>query len=464
MDEKLRFVFEFERDEESMKALCERFGVSRETGYFWLRRYRQNGPEGLAEVNRAPLRHPNQTSAAIEAAVLELRQAHMTWGPRKLKRILERDQPWRSWPTTSTMGEIVKRAGLVIGRKKRRRTEPYTQPLAHAGEANRVWCADFKGWFKAGDGARVDPLTITDAWSRYLLRAQAVEKTDTERVRAIFEAAFREYGLPWAMRTDNGPPFASSAVGGLSRLAVWWIKLGIVPERIEAGHPEQNGRHERMHRTLKLDLRPAQDWRAQQRELDRFRHDYNHVRPHEALGMQTPASVYEPSPRPYPERLPEVEYPDTMLVRTIKSHGHFRWKKHDVFLSETLSGEPVGLLPVDERVYAVYFAQMPLALFYEPMLRVMPLSKKPAYLSFLRHERSIVRWEDEAGPGANQAAVPLPPSHRLDESQPAIPQRVALQQSPPPLHQPVSSSSPSAGNVNRNSAAENKKVSGMCPV
>jgi transposase InsO family protein len=236
-------------------------------------------------------RHPNQTPVAIEEAVLELRQAHMTWGPRKLKRILERDQPGRAWPATSTMGEIVKRAGLVVARKKRRRTEPYTEPLAHAVESNRVWCADFKGWFKSGDGTRIDPLTITDACSRYLLRSQAVEKTDTERVRAIFEAAFREYGLPEAIRTDNGAPFASSAVGGLSRLAVWWIKLGIVPERIEAGHPEQNGRHERMHRTLKLDLRPAEDWRGQQRELDRFRHDYNQVRPHEALGMQTPASV-----------------------------------------------------------------------------------------------------------------------------------------------------------------------------
>jgi transposase-like protein len=182
MGEKLRFVFEYERDEESMKALCERFGVSRETGYVWLRRYRQSGPEGLVEVNRAPLRHPNQPPVSIEEAVLG--------------------------PATSTMGEIVKRAGLVVERRKRRRTEPYTEPLAHAVESNKVWCGDFKGWFRSGDGTRIDPLTITDACSRYLLRSQAVEKTDTERVRSIFEAAFREYGLPWAMRTDNGAPFA----------------------------------------------------------------------------------------------------------------------------------------------------------------------------------------------------------------------------------------------------------------
>jgi transposase InsO family protein len=375
MDEKLRFVFEYERDEQSMKELCLRYGISRETGYVWLRRYRQYGLEGLLELNRAPERHPNQTSVAVERAVLELRQAHMRWGPRKLKRILERDQPGRRWPATSTMGEIVKRAGLVVARKKRRKTEPYTEPLAHAVESNRVWCADFKGWFRSGDGTRIDPLTISDACSRYLLRSQAVEKTDTERVRAIFEAAFHEYGLPWAIRTDNGAPFASSAVGGLSRLAVWWIKLGIVPERIQAGHPEQNGRHERMHRTLKLELQPAEDWRGQQRELDRFRQEYNEVRPHEALGMQTPASVYEPSPRAYPERVPEVEYPDTMLVRTIKSHGHFRWKKHDVFLSEVLWGERVGLLPVDDDCFRVYFAHVPLALFDPRRSKTYPLPK-----------------------------------------------------------------------------------------
>ncbi|HZL24894.1 MAG TPA: IS481 family transposase [Acidobacteriaceae bacterium] len=375
MEEKLRFVFEYERDEESMQALCERFGISRETGYVWLRRYRRSGAEGLVDLNRAPLRHPNQTAAGIEAAVLGLRQAHMTWGPRKLKRILERDQPDRGWPATSTMGEIVKRAGLVAPRKKRRKTEPYTEPLAHAAEANRVWCADFKGWFRSGDGTRIDPLTITDACSRYLLRSQAVEKTDTERVRAIFEAAFREYGLPQTIRTDNGAPFASSAVAGLSRLAVWWIKLGIVPERIQAGHPEQNGRHERMHRTLKLDLQLSHDWRGQQRELDRFRHDYNQVRPHEALGMQTPASAYGPSPRTYPARLPELVYPDTMLVRTVKAHGHFRWKKHDVFLSEVLWGEPVGLLPVDEERYTVYFAHVPLAVFDAGTGKTYPLPR-----------------------------------------------------------------------------------------
>jgi transposase InsO family protein len=376
MDEKLRFVFEYERDEQSMTELCRQRGISRETGYVWLRRFRHYGVAGLLELDRAPHCHRNQTAEAVERAVLELREAHMRWGPRKLKRILERDRPERVWPATSTIGEIVKRAGLVVPRKKRRRTEAYTQPLAHANQSNRVWCADFKGWFRAGDGTRIDPLTITDAFSRYLLRSQAVEKTDTERVRAIFEAAFREYGLPEAIRTDNGAPFASSAVGGLSRLAVWWIKLGITPERIQAGHPEQNGRHERMHRTLKLEVSAADNWRAQQRELDRFRHDFNQVRPHEALGMQTPASVYEPSPQPYPACVPVVEYPDTMRVRTVKSHGHFRWSKHDVFLSEVLWGEPIGLLPDDDGVYTVHFAHLPLARFHATTCKLSPLPNR----------------------------------------------------------------------------------------
>jgi transposase InsO family protein len=374
MEEKLRFVFEYQRDEQTMTELCSRFGICRDTGYVWLRRFRLHGVKGLVELSRAAERHPNQTTAELERSVLELRQAHMTWGPRKLKRVLERDQAGRPWPAASTMGEIVKRAGLVVPRKRRRRTEPYTQPLAHASESNLVWCADFKGWFRSGDGSRVDPLTITDAWSRYLLRCQAVEKTDTERVRAVFEAAFRQYGMPEAIRTDNGAPFASSAVGGLSRLAVWWTRLGIGHERIQAGHPEQNGRHERMHRTLKQDVPTAQDWRSQQRELDRFLHDFNQVRPHEALDMQTPSSVYEPSPRPFPNKIPELEYPNGMEVRTVKSHGHFRWKKTDIFLTEVLWGEPIGLMPLGDGLFNIYFADRPLVGFDSKRDKLIPLT------------------------------------------------------------------------------------------
>ena len=400
MEEKLRFVFEHERGEWSMKDLCERYEIARETGYFWLRRYRELGIEGLKEKSRARPGHENQTPAEIEEMVLDLRRAHMSWGPRKLKRVLERDEPGRKWPARSTMGEMLKREGLVVGRRKRLRTAPYTEPLGHADRSNRVWCADFKGWFRTGDGRRIDPLTISDAHSRYLLKCQAVAKTDTPRVQAVFEAAFREYGMPEAIRTDNGAPFASTALAGLSRLAVWWMKLGIVPERIEAGHPEQNGRHERMHRTLKQEVAQpaAANWREQQRAMERFRQEYNQVRPHEALGMQTPAAVYEPSLRSFPARVTAPEYPDDMLVRQVKHHGQFRWKKQDVFLTEVLWGEPVGLLAEDDRWYTVYFARFPMARFDSRQLRVLPLKKAKEY--------------DDADAGEGEAS-PSPAPHPL---------------------------------------------------
>jgi len=400
MEEKLRFVFEYQQRQRTMTELCQRYEISRETGYVWLRRYKAVGLEGLREKSRATQRHGNQTSAEIEQMVLELREAHSRWGPRKLKRVLEDNEPGRVWPAASTIGALLKREGLMAGQRKRRRTAPYSEPLAHADGPNRVWCADFKGWFRTGDGERIDPLTITDAHSRYLFRCQAVEKTDTGRVQAIFEACFREYGMPEAIRTDNGAPFASTAIAGLSRLAVWWMKLGIVAERIEAGHPEQNGRHERMHRTLKQETAqpPAGNRREQQRVMERFRQEYNRVRPHEALGMRTPAAVYELSPRSFPAHVPEPEYPDTMLVYRVQQKGHFRWKKQEVFLSEVLWGEPVGLLPVDDGWFTVYFAQFPIARFDSKQLRVTPLPK------------AGVDYKTDAGKGE---ASPSPAPHPL---------------------------------------------------
>ena len=402
MEEKLRFVFEYDTGNHTMTELCQRYEISRETGYVWLRRYREAGVPGLVARSRAAHRHSNQMPEELERMVLELRQAHMTWGPRKLQKILKKNEPGRIWPATSTIGALLKREGLVVVRKKRFRTAPYTQPLAHATNSNRVWCADFKGWFRTTDQERIDPLTISDAHSRYLLRCQAVEKTDTARVQAIFEAAFREYGMPAAIRTDNGPPFASSAVAGLSRLTVWWIKLGIVPERIAAGHPEQNGRHERMHRTLKHEAAqpPAANRRKQQRALDRFREEYNQVRPHEALRMNTPAEVYEPSEKKFPACVSAPDYPESMLVRSVRRHGHFRWKHHDVFLSEVLWSERIGLLPVDERWFTIYFAQYPIARFDSLELKVRPLSMS----------RGLTKSSEEEG-GAPPSSSAQPAVH-----------------------------------------------------
>jgi transposase InsO family protein len=400
VDERTRFVLEHERRLHTMTELCEAYHISRETGYYWVRRYREGGLEALQDRDRAPRRHPNQTPEGIETAVLDLRRAHMTWGPRKLKFVLERDQAERSWPAASTIGEMVAREGLVVAHRKRRRTPPYTEPFAGAEAPNCVWCADFKGWFRTGDGERIDPLTISDACSRYLLRCQVVEKTDGEPVRAIFESAFREWGLPAAIRTDNGVPFASRAVAGLSRLAVWWMKLGIVPERIAAGHPEQNGRHERLHRTLKQEVAspPAASRRAQQRAFDRFRREYNEQRPHEALGMKTPSAVYTPSARQYPARVTEPEYGSAFQVRRVRERGQFRWKGENIFVSETLAGEPIGLLSADDRFYAVYFAAFPIACFDS-------------------HKRVILpRMADLSRCGAGEEEVsPSPAPHPLEE-------------------------------------------------
>ena len=329
----------------------------------------------MEDLSRAPQRHPNQTAPELEERILDLRREHPRWGARKLQAYLEQKYSRIKWPAASTMGDLLQREGLIIPRRVRRKTPPYTQPLAHAGEPNQVWCVDFKGWFRTGDGERIDPLTISDACSRYLLRCQAVERTNTEQVQGIFEATFREYGLPWRMRSDNGAPFASRAIAGISRLGVYLMKLGIVPERIEPGHPEQNGRHERMHRTLEEETAqpPAANRRAQQKSFKTFRWEYNEERPHEALGQKTPASCYQPSARTYPARIREPEYPSAMQVRRVGSRGGFSWKHESVFLSETLMGERVGLEPIDERYFTIYFAEFPLGRFDSYQLQVNPL-------------------------------------------------------------------------------------------
>lgn len=241
---------------------------------------------------------------------------------------------------------------------------PSTRPFAAYTRPNALWCADFKGWFRTEDGKRCEPLTISDGHSRYLLRCQSLERTTLARVMPLFEATFREYGLPWVIRTDNGPPFAVASLTGLSRLAVWWVKLGITPERIRPGKPQDNGRHERMHLTLKQETAtpPRSTLRAQQRRFNQFRHEYNHERPHEALGQTPPADHYHPSTRSYPRRVPPVEYDHGADVHRVYDQGCFYWRGQLIFLSETLAGESIALYPTEhERYYALYFAWMPIA-------------------------------------------------------------------------------------------------------
>ena len=373
MEERFKFVQDYRRDEWSFAELCRRFEVSRKTGYKWLERYSQEGLEGLKDQTRAPEHHPNEVLEEIAEEVREIRRQHPHWGPAKLRVKLQQQAPEIVWPAASTIGEILRRAGLTVPRKPSRRvTPPHRSPLQHAASANQLWCADFKGWFRCGDGQRCDPLTITDGFSRYLLRCQAMAGMHERGVRGVMEAAFREFGLPDAMRTDNGEPFASPGIGGLSGLSVWWIKLGIRPERIPPGKPQHNGRHERMHRTLKQATArpPAADLRAQQRAFDCFRQEFNWERPHAALEMKTPAEFYVAAARQYPSRLAEPEYPDDWEVRRVRECGRMRWWSSNVFVGRALTSEAVGLEPLEDGVWRAWFFHYPLGIFDERKMKI----------------------------------------------------------------------------------------------
>ena len=367
MDERLKFIGECLKRERSMSALCRSFGISRKTGYKLVSRYLDEGFVGLYDRSRAPHHQANAVTEELVSAILSLRTVHPRWGPRKLRAWLARERPRTRWPSASTIGRILWRHGKVIPRGRSRRCPPYTQPFSSCSRPNAVWCADFKGWFRTGDRKRCEPLTITDGYSRYVLACQALPNTTQAAVRPVFEAVFLQYGLPWAIRTDNGTPFASTALAGLSRLAVWWIKLGIRPERIQPGHPEQNGRHERFHRTLKAEAitPPKANAIDQQQAFDRFCQEYNQDRPHEALGQKTPVSVFTPSLRPYPLRLPQIAYPDHMIIRKVRPAGSIWWHGQEVYISETLVGEPVAFEQTEEQIYQLYYGPVKLAVYDE---------------------------------------------------------------------------------------------------
>jgi transposase InsO family protein len=379
VDERRAFVTAFQRREQSFSALCRYFGISRPTGYKWLERFTASGDAGLEDESRAPLHQHRAMPEALRSAILELRAHHPTWGPKKLKARLESDYPDRAWPARSTIGELLRREGLAQPRPARRRTLLHDQPLAHAAAPNDVWCADFKGWFLTANGQRCDPLTITDAYSRYLIRCRAVPKTDSPHVQQIFEAAFRECGLPLAIRTDNGAPFASTGLAGLSRLAVWWIRLGIRPERIVPGCPEQNGRHERFHETLHQETAnpPKANLARQQLRFAEFQDEYNHLRPHEALGMRTPDRFYRCSSRKFPSSIPELAYPFECWLRRVSPAGHFSWQHRQVYLSVLLEDQDVALRPLEDGVYEVFFGPLLLGWFDEPSATFTPQRNPP---------------------------------------------------------------------------------------
>jgi transposase InsO family protein len=361
MDQRVAFIADWLRDEWTMSELAERYGISRKTAYKWVERYNDDPAHGLAERSRAPKVHGRAMADDVQRAVLALRRAHPRWGPKKLRAVLGEREPSRVWPATSTMGDLLRRAGLSQPRRRTRYVVPLTQPLAAAQVPNDVWTADFKGWFRTGDGTRCDPLTIADACSRFVFCCRIVAPTG-QGVRPWFERTFREYGLPRALRTDNGTPFATTGAGHLSQLAVWWLKLGIQLDRIDPGHPEQNGRHERFHLTLQEETTtpPAPTARQQQTRFDRMRGEFNTERPHEALGQQPPARVYVASPRPYPARLEDPWYDATHQVRRVRPTGQIKWHGELVFISEAVRREPVGLVETERGDWLVRFMHVEL--------------------------------------------------------------------------------------------------------
>jgi putative transposase len=355
-----RFIADVRAKLYSMTELCERYGISRTSGCKWVARAEEGGRSALADRSRAPHHCPHR----IPDLVCGARRNHPLWGPKKLLQYLApRHRGIRAWPAISTVGDLLVREGLVTKRRRRRRpAHPGTVP-PHTTGPNDLWAADFKGQFRTGDGIYCYPLTITDQHSRFLLACHSLRNVQTIGARPAFERAFREYGLPRAIRTDNGVPFATQAIHGLSHLNVWWMRLGIQRQRILPAHPQQNGAHERMHKTLKAGaIRPPRaTLPAQQRAFDAFRTEYTEVRPHDTLEGRTPASVYRSSPRPYPRHLPPVEYPGHYLVKRITSGGTFRFGRRLLFLATPLDGYEVGLDESDDGVWSIYFCNVLIA-------------------------------------------------------------------------------------------------------
>jgi len=370
MDERARFVLDVEKAEMSVAELCRRYSVSRKTGYKWIRRYRVEGLDGIRERSSRPNRCPHKTNPEWEERIILERVRHSSWGPKKIRELLKRKGLDGRVPQASTIGDILRRAGLVSKRRRRRRGTYYSGPLTEAKYPNHVWAVDYKGWFRTRDGVRCEPLTISDIYSRYVLEAKALGDQSYEEARGVFERVFEEYGLPEVIRSDNGKPFASRGAGGLSKLSVWWVLLGIKPEFIAKGHPEQNGVHERMHLTLKNEstVPASRNLIEQQRRFDIWREEFNKKRPHEALEMRVPAQRYRRSTRVYQggiNKKTQIKYPEGYKVRRVRRSGEIRWKGKMRFVGAALKGVMVGIKQVEEGHNQVYFDYILLGDLYD---------------------------------------------------------------------------------------------------
>jgi len=381
MDQRYELVQQYESGDFTMSELCREYGISRETGYKWVHRFRDGGIEQLRDRCRAPRYNPDAISEDLTRAIVEVRHAHRTWGARKILAWLSRRQPRLELCAASTANEVLKRFGLIGLRKRRSKASPSGQLLRNDGlAANQVWCADFKGWFLCGNGIKCTPLTITDQATRFIIKLQSLGgRTDAYAVMPVFDAAFEQFGLPEVMRTDNGPPFASTGLGGLTDLSVRWIELGIEPERIRPGKPQDNGRHERMHKTLEAETAspPQHTLTLQQKRFVAWREEFNLDRPHEALGQRTPGELYCQSQRALGVRTApwsyEQGYDDE---RRVRGAGQFKWQGKDVRASHCLVGRSLGLKRLSERYWEVYFRHILLGLLDTKKFQVIRLGKQ----------------------------------------------------------------------------------------
>ncbi len=357
MDQKVKLISLWLDEGYSITELSIQFGVSRKTIYKWINRYRIEGVTGLEDKSRAPQAHPNITERDKIERIIEYKLSHDKWGPKKIIDCLERKYQDERWPSASTAGEWLRKNGLVKSRKRRRHVQVYQNHFIDCRRPNDVWSADYKGQFYTRDRKVCYPLTVTDNYSRYLISCDGLEGPRYVETKGCFERIFRDYGLPVAIRTDNGIPFAGTSIGGLSRLSIWWIKLGILPERIAPGEPQQNGRHERMHRTLKESTTNpvGSNLTEQQKKFDLFRVEYNNERPHESIGMKRPCEVYKSTCRSFPNSIQPVEYSDNFMIRNVRHNGEIKFKGDFYFLSELLHGESVGLKEISDRIWQLNF-------------------------------------------------------------------------------------------------------------
>lgn len=377
MSQREEFIRMVYQRKHPITELCAAFGISEKTGHKWLKRFTQDGRWGLADRSHAPHFIPQKVSAELTREIVAARVRHPSWGPKKLRVILSHQFPHLTWPASSTIGEVLKREGLV--RRARRRRSPPGTPieasLTAAAAPNDVWTTDFKGEFLLGSGHYCYPLTVQDASSRFMINCTGLLSTAAAPVKIVFSRLFDEFGLPRVIRSDNGVPFCSPmALGALSRLSVWWIRLGIRPERIDRGCPQQNGQHERMHRTLKAEATiPASSTLSkQQKRFDRFRREYNTTRPHEALAQKTPASLYTPSLTQCPSKLPEFEYHRHLEVHPVLGNGMTLFRGRSFWVTKVLAGERLSFEPTGDGAWQVCFGPLVLGEYHQPTNVLIP--------------------------------------------------------------------------------------------